>query len=95
MEDIPLTPEQIAQIEAIKAMENTTPAVNPDVPQVTMQPDPVVTIQTPPETGVTLQADMPVDTSAISQLEAFLPHIPEELKAEYLSAIAEKFKFLL
>ena len=57
MEDIPLTPEQIAQIEAIKAMENTTPEQIPaptdELPQ---------SIPTEHGLGVSIQPDHPVHT---------------------------------
>jgi len=55
MEDIPLTPEQIAQIEAIKAMENTTPEQTPagELPQ---------SIPTEHGPGVSIQPDHPVQT---------------------------------
>jgi len=53
MEDIPLTPEQIAQIEAIKAMENITPVPTDELPQ---------SIPTEHGPGVSIQPDHPVHT---------------------------------
>ena len=53
-----LTAEQIA---ALNAMAASTPQVE----QTNIQPDPTATIPTPPDTGVSVQPDMPAAPATV------------------------------